>query len=139
MSKDAELVNYATRLPKPQAERVEEYRDRYGLNKSEAVRRLVQDGLDESQSKPTFFADVFAYMSAIALAAAFALLISMLFVGAAGFAGFVLGPSPWQMLAALSVTVTVAGLGTFFRLFGVDDWLDGALGAAEQTVVEALR
>lgn len=48
--KDA--VNYATRLPPDKAEEVEKWRDEESLNKSEAIRTLVREGLKAKQTDP---------------------------------------------------------------------------------------
>jgi len=130
-------VNIGTRVPQQQNEQIEEYAERRGLNKSEAQRELLEIGLERENQEPTFFADTAAYMTGVAAAASFALLVSVVVIGVAGVAGVVLGPSPWQLLAALSVTIIVAALGISFRVVGVVDRLDAALGRAEKRLMEA--
>lgn len=38
--------NYSTVLPEPEAEEVEQFREEKGITKSEAVKRLVQSGVE---------------------------------------------------------------------------------------------
>ena len=45
-------VQKATRLPKDQAERVEEYAEERGITEADALRRLIRIGLDEEEDKP---------------------------------------------------------------------------------------
>jgi len=40
------METVASKLPKDLAEQVEEYREQHELNKSQAIRRLVEDGLE---------------------------------------------------------------------------------------------
>lgn len=46
------METVAAKLPPDLVEQVEEYREEHGLNKSQAIRRLVEDGLEqEDQSR----------------------------------------------------------------------------------------
>lgn len=132
MPNDDEMVNWATRLPQSESERVEKYQERKGLNKSEAVRRLVNEGLDDSE--PDFFANIIDYMTGVALAATAVLVVSAVLIGTTGFVGLNTALSPWQVLAAASVTVLVAAGGISFRLLGITAWLDAQFGAVETAI-----
>lgn len=43
------METVAAKLPPDLAEQVEEYREEHGLNKSQAFRRLVEDGLEHEE------------------------------------------------------------------------------------------
>lgn len=45
-------TNYSTRIPDEESEDIEWWRERKGLNKSEAIRALVQDGLKHQTTSP---------------------------------------------------------------------------------------
>lgn len=43
------METVAAKVPPDLAEQVEEYREEHGLNKSQAMRRLIEDGLEQEE------------------------------------------------------------------------------------------
>lgn len=50
--------NFSVRLHAPEAEKVEELTDEQGYNKSEAVRRLVEDGIEHRSNASDRFGEL---------------------------------------------------------------------------------
>jgi len=124
----SESVNYGTRIPAEEAEQIEDYRYREGMNKSEAIRELTLTGLEQKDRHARFFERAALLMVSVSLAGAFAALVSAVVVYLAGIAGFIAGIKPGAILAVGGVTLLVlvatAGVGWACHVTGVAAWID---------------
>lgn len=124
MPEDNEMVNYATRIPETRAKEVECYRERSGLNKSEAVRHLVHTGLKHNdREEPGPVENLLSQMIAACLSATLILVMLSVIVTATAAPVMPAFIGLLTLSAAASATATAALL----LATGVGEWADQKL------------
>jgi Flp pilus assembly protein TadB len=95
-------IQKATRLPKDQADRVEEFAERHELTEADALRRLIRTGLEEEEDPSGLTAGMdYNILGALALTAIIATAATVVASPAVAFA-----PTAATLLAAVTGTLT---------------------------------
>ncbi|MFW5896252.1 MAG: hypothetical protein ACOCUA_02595 [archaeon] len=132
-------TTYSTRLSKEEADRLENYRERHDLTKSDALRELAGEGLRADERRRSYFERSLVLMISIGLAATLTLLISTALIVFAGTVGIAVGVSPWQVLAAAAITVLVSAAGFIAEQFRLGERADGVVNRAGRRIANWIR
>jgi len=104
----SEETHYQTRIPPEMATKVEAYRDQHDLTKSEAIRQLVDSGI-EQQDRGEKWVQFGQFLHVTAFAAAFLLAFSSGILAILSVTSYALGIAP-DLLAVMALAGVFVGL-----------------------------